>query len=673
MCGILGISINKNSSIKHRRLCSAILDKLFLLAESRGKEASGFAFNSGGSIVVHKTPFPASSLIKSDIYKSSVKTLLSHNDKCISAIGHSRLVTNGYEQFNANNQPVIKKGVVCVHNGIIVNQKELWEKFADEEKLTDLDSELIPTLLMRFYKEKKTINQALSELYSEIYGMTNIAAIFSEYNNLLLATNNGSIYYVTGNSGNEIVFASERYILNKLLDDLNLHEVFNKENILQLKPGTACLVNLDDFSRQSFAFNDPAALQLSQYGKALPVEEVAGNFENKRIHINTSLEHKAVTVSEEFIGHYQACAGRIAELKRCSTCLLPETFPFIEFDEKGECNYCKNYSKNIVLGEDELSKVADKFRSKDGSPDCLIPFSGGRDSSFALHYIKNILKMNPIAFSYDWGMLTDLARRNQARMCGSLGVEHILVSADIRRKRENIRKNVAAWLKRPSLGTIPLFMAGDKQYFYFANLLMDQNNLGVTVMGENMLETTRFKSGFCGIKPHFGSDHTYTLSKLSKAKMMFFYGKEYLLNPAYLNSSLLDTIDAFKSYYLIKHRNINIFNYLKWDEKLIESTLINDYRWETDPETRTTWRIGDGTASFYNYIYYIVAGFTENDTFRSNQIREGAISRDKALETVNEENRPRWNSIKWYLDTIGLEFEPVVKRINGINTLYAKR
>ena len=60
-----------------------------------------------------------------------------------------------------------------------------------------------------------------------------------------------------------------------------------------------------------------------------------------------------------------------------------------------------------------------------------------------------------------------------------------------------------------------------------------------------------------------------------------------------------------------------------WDEGLIDQTLAREYRWETAADTGTTWRIGDGTAAFYNFIYYTVAGFTENDTFRSNQIREG--------------------------------------------------
>ena len=280
------------------------------------------------------------------------------------------------------------------------------------------------------------------------------------------------------------------------------------------------------------------------------------------------------------------------------------------------------------------------------------------------------LNLKPIAFSYDWGMITDLARRNQSRLCGKLGVEHILVSADIRKKRDYIRRNVLAWLKHPNLGTVPLFMAGDKQYFYYTNLLMKQNNLNLSIYGENYLENTNFKSGFCGVSPKFNKNSIYDLSIIDKFKMLFFYGKEYLLNPAYINKSLIDTFDAFKSYYIIKHKNINLYNYIKWDEKIISETLLNEYDWETDPGTKTTWRIGDGTAAFYNYIYYMVAGFTENDTFRSNQIREGDLTREEALKLSEEENKSRWDSIKWYCDTIGIDFEKTIKIINSIKNLY---
>ena len=299
-----------------------------------------------------------------------------------------------------------------------------------------------------------------------------------------------------------------------------------------------------------------------------------------------------------------------------------------------------------------------------------MPFSGGRDSSYVLHFLKKEMGMNPIAFSYDWGMITDIARRNQARMCGELGVEHILISADIRKKRENIRKNVLAWLKKPHLGSIPLFMAGDKQYFYYTNLLMKENKLSISVMGENMLETTRFKTGFCGVKPNFSAENTYSLKMLDKLKMISFYGKEFLSNPAYFNSSIIDSIAAFKSYYMMQHKSINLFDYLTWDENKVDSVLISNYDWELDPESKTTWRIGDGTSAFYNYIYYMVAGFTESDTFRSNQIREGVLSREMALLKTEEENMPRWNSIQWYCNTIDIDWVDSVNIINKIQTLF---
>ena len=50
--------------------------------------------------------------------------------------------------------------------------------------------------------------------------------------------------------------------------------------------------------------------------------------------------------------------------------------------------------------------------------------------------------------------------------------------------------------------------------------------------------------------------------------------------------------------------------------------------------------------SFYNYLYYIVLGFTEHDTFRSNQIREGQITREEALQMVKEDNKPRYQKYK---------------------------
>ena len=290
--------------------------------------------------------------------------------------------------------------------------------------------------------------------------------------------------------------------------------------------------------------------------------------------------------------------------------------------------------------------------------------SGGRDSCYGLHVAKKELGLNPIAFSYDWGMLTDLGRRNQARMCAKLGVEHIIVSADIKMKRKYVKMNVEAFLHKPNLGTIGLFMAGDKAYHHFAKELQDRLGLPL-ISGGSPLEWTYFKEGFSGIKPTFMKRTFFDRFQLVK-----FFVLESLRNKKYFNSSIFDNVLAYKYYYLDVLDPINLFHYLPWDEDVVNNTLINEYNWEVSPDTTTTWRIGDGTASFYNYIYYTVAGFTENDCFRSNQVLEGIISREEALKRANIENMPRFESLKWYFDTIEIDMEYAIKAINQIPKLY---
>lgn len=138
----------------------------------------------------------------------------------------------------------------------------------------------------------------------------------------------------------------------------------------------------------------------------------------------------------------------------------------------------------------------------------------------------------------------------------------------------------------------------------------------------------------------------------------------------YFNSSLIDTLSG--EYYRSFHKKsdyYHVYDFYKWNEVEVDSVL-DSYGWEKAIDTNTTWRIGDGTAAFYNYIYYTVAGFSEHDTFRSNQIREGDMTRDRALELVLDENRPRYENLKWYLDTINIDFNYAIKQINNMQKLY---
>ena len=78
---------------------------------------------------------------------------------------------------------------------------------------------------------------------------------------------------------------------------------------------------------------------------------------------------------------------RWLNLRRCS--MRPaETMPFIEFDSAGVCNYRRTHVPHELKGRDALDRALAPYRSRDGSPDCIIAFSGGRDSSYGLHLLK---------------------------------------------------------------------------------------------------------------------------------------------------------------------------------------------------------------------------------------------------------------------------------------------
>ena len=670
MCGIFGF-IATEESVYRKSTIKSLLNHFMLLSESRGKDASGFALIDQEQLRVLKRPIRAKELIRSKEYRDllrNYKNQFTDNSpekgKMMGILGHARMVTNGSEETHENNQPVHKDGILCLHNGIVINDENLWSQFTHLHRHYEVDTEIILNLVKYYRSQGVTLVEAVMRTYECIQGANSIALIAEDLNGIILASSNGSLYFSIGTSGQELIFASEKFILEQVLEHHSLKDLFDPAKITQVCPGNGYAFSFKKLLPLCFDLHgSPAVIELplkTPPRKLLDLIAPSDGKSTAPVMLKLSQLEKLLFIDEKVI----------LDLKRCRRCLLPETFPFIHFDSQGICNYCHSYQEYQPKGHESLVELVEHHRSTDDNPDCLVPLSGGRDSSYGIHYIKAELGLNPVAYTYDWGMVTDLARRNISRMCGALGIEHILISADIRKKRENIRKNVLAWLKSPDLGTVPLFMAGDKQIWYYANILKKQMGLDIVLFSMNPLERTDFKSAFTGVDENFAKEKHFNLSTANKIRLGIYYAKQFLQNPAYINASLPDSLFAYFSYYLIPHDYHILYDYIRWEEETINNILITEYDWETANDTATTWRIGDGTAAFYNYIYYKMAGFSENDSYRSNLVREGIMTRNEALEEVVEENRPRLESIIWYCDTIGIDFEKTMKVIADAPRLY---
>tara|TARA_Y100001970_G_C14245175_1_gene867599 strand:+ start:2651 stop:4687 length:2037 start_codon:yes stop_codon:yes gene_type:complete len=676
MCGIFGVIINKEETSKKKSLFIKSLKFLGESSQSRGKDSSGLCVHNqvSGDIDIFKGPIPANQLLKSNNVINSISAGFTNTSKPSYVFGHARLVTNGTQLNTNNNQPVQKNNIIGVHNGIIVNVDKLWEENGLLEREYEIDTEVLFALVQKSISiDGLSLESSVSKAINNIQGTVATAFIETSLNKFVLATNYGSLYTIYKNN-QFLIFASEQYILKKLAQKYNFKSLIGVYSIEPIKSGYGLTVDLNDVSCSPFSYAHQTDVKLELTNNtSLNINHYNVNPNGKQLSVVSDLNYIHLNnkaKKEKKLLEYPIDAIKV--LKRCKKCILPETFPFIYYDEVGICNYCYNYKKQTQdKSIDKLMKLVEPYRRLNSSPDVLLPFSGGRDSSYVLHIVKNELGLNPITFTYDWGMVTDLARRNIARVCGKLGIENIIVAANLHWKRKNIKQNILAWLKNPELGMIPLFMAGDKYFFYYAYKVKKQLGIDLEIWGVNRLENTDFKTGFSGIKPQFDKKHIYSLSLINQLKLFSYVGKNVLKSPGYLNQSVFDSIGSLASrYFTPKNNYFHLFDFIEWNEDIINKTILDNYDWEKAADTESTWRIGDGTASFYNYIYTLVVGFSENDTFRSNQIREGIITREKALELIFVENKPRYNSLKWYLEIIGLDYDLTIKKINSINRFY---
>jgi glucosamine--fructose-6-phosphate aminotransferase (isomerizing) len=581
-------------------------------SEQRGKDSSGLFINKSDGYELHRANQAITTLLKNvSLTNSSF------------AMGHSRLITNGL----VDNQPVYRDFVCVIHNGIVVNHDELWA-LTSKSRCQEIDTEIIAAIAADHLEKGGQVEHIASCVLGLCKGVVACALALPKLGKLCLFSNNGSLHH--GIKSGAHYFASESYPLRQLGCD----------SVTQVRADGLVI----DIPKSE---TEPKIHEHTQRTKNL-------------------IPSLGVNNAEENMLECKRYTGR-----RCTRCILPETMPYIRFDEAGVCNYCQHYKpRNRPRPVEELFNLVERFRRANGN-DCIVPFSGGRDSCYGLHLIAKELKMKPITYTYDWGMVTDLGRRNISRMSAELGVENIIVADDIAKKRHNIAINLAAWLKSPHLGMVSILTAGDKHFFRHVESVKQQTGIALNLWGVNPLEVTHFKAGFLGVPPDFEEERVYSHGAMKQLRYQWLRFKAMSHSPGYFNSSLWDTLSG--EYYRSFNKKSDyhhIFDYWRWDEKTIDETLINQYAWERAPDTNTTWRIGDGTAAFYNYIYYTVAGFTEHDTFRSNQIREGDISREEALVLVEDENRPRYPNVKWYLDALGMDFKDVISTVNRIPRMY---
>lgn len=119
--------------------------------------------------------------------------------------------------------------------------------------------------------------------------------------------------------------------------------------------------------------------------------------------------------------------GCKVSVRRCVKCGLPETYESIEFDASGVCNIClqrdfRDESIDWSARKVMLNKTIEEYRGK-YSYDVVIPFSGGKDSTWTLYYLMKEYNIKPLVVQFDHGFMRSGLRANNERTFRKLGVD----------------------------------------------------------------------------------------------------------------------------------------------------------------------------------------------------------------------------------------------------------
>ena len=128
----------------------------------------------------------------------------------------------------------------------------------------------------------------------------------------------------------------------------------------------------------------------------------------------------------------------------CRNCILPDGFLGLQLDSKGLCNYCRNPNhKNVNWSKVQINetqkaemrkdwnKVIEKLQNthKKDRYDCVLGYSGGKDSTALLDYLVNELKLRVLAITINTGFMTEVAIQNINTTLTKMGLQddHIFI------------------------------------------------------------------------------------------------------------------------------------------------------------------------------------------------------------------------------------------------------
>lgn len=341
----------------------------------------------------------------------------------------------------------------------------------------------------------------------------------------------------------------------------------------------------------------------------------------------------------------------MSELIRCTSCVLPETHETIHFNSCGTCNICENQTikqshTNWPEKKVELEALIEKYRGK-YDYDCIVPFSGGKDSTWTLYHLVKEYKLKPLVVRFDHGFLRPNLEENTKNVIRKLGVafHHFTPNWKLVQKlmlQSFLEKGDFCWHCHTGIFAYPMWVAL-------------QTKVPLIFWGEPSAEYTAYYS--YEDKEEVDEKRFNRFVNLGiNAEDMKIRLKDPTLDERDLKPFTYPPLKDLKA---LQYRSVCLGSYIPWDVKSQVSILEKELGWKGDqvenvPPGYSYEKIECYMQGVRDYIKYIKRGYTRPSHLASIDIRNHRMDRDTAMKMVREFEGKRPPSLELFLDFIGL-------------------
>lgn len=359
---------------------------------------------------------------------------------------------------------------------------------------------------------------------------------------------------------------------------------------------------------------------------------------------------------------------RLNEPRLCSSCILPENYPGVTFNDHGICSLCESYEPQVYLGEKRLKE--DVMRILEGRRtngyDCIAGFSGGRDSTYLLWYIVQVLKLKPLAVWVDSGYIPEDTRRNVERTARLLQVD--LLVKPHKYLKTTTRHFLNAWQRNPEPATLINLCCGCR--------------LGVSQLVKQEALKRKIPLIFAGGTPFEKGTFKKNLIATNSSRHVSFmlgYGKHVFRNPALVSDlpslkiQIREYLNSSNGY--IENNNSPhtvllspFMNYFRWEEKKVDETIRTEVGWTPHSGLKSSFRGDCEIGIIRQYLYYKMLGFNDKDDHLSWLIRDGQITRQEAIDRVIQERETDIEVLKASFAELDINFSQLKSQLEETAT-----